>query len=157
MTEVNNSKNNHGKTHRMTGGRFYQIWRNMHSRCENPNVPYYKKYGAVGVKVCDRWFSFTNFMEDMLSTYKENLTIDRIDNSKGYSPDNCRWATRKEQALNRERKRIITWNGITKHLSEWGEYLGIKSSTLRQRFYVYKWSIEKCFTYNINRNKSCHT
>jgi len=73
----------------------------MRTRCNNPNYREFQYYGGRGITICDSWNSFESFYEDMGSTYKDNLTIDRIDFNKGYSPDNCRWATPQEQCWNK--------------------------------------------------------
>ena len=89
--------------HGQCGTRLYRIWKKMKSRCTNPNDPDYQKYyGSRGITVCDEWFhSFQAFHDWAMSHgYSDDLSIDRMDNDKGYSPDNCRWATAEEQRHN---------------------------------------------------------
>ena len=93
----------HG-THRMSKSRIYRIYQHMLNRCRNPNVESYPYYGGKGITVCDEWQHFEPFHEwSMANGYDENRSIDRIDNSKGYFPENCRWSTDKEQARNTTR------------------------------------------------------
>lgn len=93
------------KTHGQTIGgntRLYRCWRDVVNRCTNPNVKCYPRYGGAGVVICDEWRnSFEAFARDVGEPPDDSLTIDRIDNDKGYEPGNCRWATRTTQSRNR--------------------------------------------------------
>lgn len=89
------------KKHGMYKTRVYQIWAQMKRRCQTPSNGAYERYGKIGVDVCERWQTFENFYEDMGDD--NGLTLDRIDPFKGYEPANCRWATYKEQAVNKRK------------------------------------------------------
>lgn len=101
-------------------------WRSMLSRCNIKTSTSYKNYGLKGVKICKRWLEFNNFFQDMGERPSIKHTIDRIDNSKGYSKENCRWATKSEQAINRKTTRFYTIDGETKCLKEWAKFYNIK-------------------------------
>ena len=94
------SKETHS-THGLRNHRLYSTWDNMIRRCNNKNFKDYIHYGGRGITVCERWMDIHSFIEDMYPSFIDGLTIDRIDNDKGYCKDNCRWATMKEQSNNR--------------------------------------------------------
>lgn len=112
----------------------YRNWHNMKNRCLNQNIPEYKWYGARGIRVCDRWLnSFENFLADMGTRPSPKHSIDRIDNNGNYCPENCRWATQKQQSRNTRNNRKITINGICKTVAEWAEIVGMKQNSLLYR------------------------
>lgn len=92
------------KTHGQSGTRTYRIWKGMHGRCKHPKTNGYKNYGGRGIKVCKRWSSFENFLEDM-GECPDGFSIDRIDVNGNYEPANCRWILLKDQAKNRRNTR----------------------------------------------------
>lgn len=113
----------------------YQSWSNMKNRCLNPNTPDYHFYGARGITICNEWIhDFDAFYYWAKSNgWEEGLTIDRIDNSKGYSPDNCRWVDRMVQANNTRRTHLIEYNGETHSISEWARIQGMSVDLLKNR------------------------
>lgn len=120
----------------------YYVWRSMRSRCLHPSNRSYKHYGGRGIKVCDRWLNnYDAFFEDMGECPK-GLSLERIDVNGDYSPENCRWATLKEQANNRRNNTPITFNGETMNAAQWAEKLGIGKDTLYRRLNVYKLPLE---------------
>jgi len=128
---------------------YYGTWGSIKSRCYNKNNKSYQSYGARGITVCDRWLGkdgFKNFMDDMGVKPTPNHTLDRIDNNKGYTPDNCRWATYTDQLNNRRNSRLIEYMGKTQTLAEWSLETGIGWHTLRQRIDRLGWSIERALT-----------
>lgn len=137
----------HGQGSRRRGcTRIYNIWGNMNQRCRNPNHQAYFRYGALGVTVCERWSSFSNFYEDMGDSPSMGHSLDRKDNSKSYFKENCRWATRKEQCRNRRSNVMLTCNGETKLLVEWAEIYGIRPGAISHRLLMPGWSVEEAIT-----------
>jgi hypothetical protein len=122
----------HGHCHKGKQTRTHSKWNAMLNRCNNPNMKFYDKYGGRGIKVCERWHDFRNFLEDM-GEAPMGMTLDRIDNDKGYFKENCRWATMKEQGRNRTNNILVTYNGKTQCLAAWGEEMGIPRSTINTR------------------------
>lgn len=102
---TSNGMFNHGHCPASGPTPMYQSWAMMISRCTNPNVKRYVDYGARGIRVCDRWMSFANFLEDM-GNRPEGKTLDRINNDGNYEPGNCRWATRDQQARNTRQSKL---------------------------------------------------
>lgn len=120
----------HGYSH--THPKLFLVWETMRSRCNNPNRGKYKDYGARGISVCEEWQnSASSFCEWALSNgYSEGLQIDRIDNDKGYSPDNCRWVTPKQNSRNRRNNVFLTIAGVTKSVAEWCEIKAVNQYTV---------------------------
>lgn len=122
-------------THGMTNTKVYGIWSAMKYRCENPNSSAFADYGGRGITVCEQWSeSFEAFLDDM-GMPSHGMTIDRIDNESGYRPDNCRWATRKQQAANSRRTRWVTVNGKKVHAPDAAVMGGVRYKTLMARLY----------------------
>lgn len=111
----------------------YRAWIAMKTRCYNPNAKRYPDYGGKGITVCDAWReSFSAFLADMGPKPTPQHTVDRIKNELAYEPGNCRWATKQEQSINRERC-WITHNGQRKRIGEWAKEFGITIKTIRER------------------------
>ena len=122
--------------HGMCGALVYNTWRAMQSRCNRKSDTVYKYYGGRGIRVCKRWDKFENFYADMGDRPK-GKSIDRKDNDGDYRPDNCRWATRKEQGRNRRSNIMIKYAGKSQCIATWGEELGIPYLILWKRLQDY--------------------
>jgi hypothetical protein len=118
----------------------YSVWRQLFQRCENPDAPSYKNYGARGITVCDEWRDFNVFLADMGFPAK-GMTLDRIDNSKGYSKQNCRWATYGQQTNNSRANVRLELNGKTRTMAEWAKHLNISRDSIHGRLRR-GWSVE---------------
>lgn len=114
--------------------KLYSIHQSMKSRCNNPKDKAFCNYGARGISVCKEWETFKPFQKwSYENGYVEGLWLDRIDNEKGYSPDNCRWVTPKIQQNNKRNNRYITINGVTKSVTMWAEENNLKPCTIYSR------------------------
>jgi len=127
-------KNNADKIkHGMRNHDLYSTWSNMIRRCTVKSDRSFPDYGGRGITVCSEWMDINSFIRDMGERPSKNHSIDRIDNEKGYSKDNCRWATLIQQARNKRDTVFITYKGETKSLSDWAEFKGVKRGTMYMR------------------------
>lgn len=124
----------------------FNVWETMKQRCYNPKRSNYNRYGGLGITVCNEWLKAENFIRWALDNgYKKGLQLDRIDNSKSYSPDNCRWVTPKQNSQNTRRNVTLTIKGITNCVSEWARIYNISPYT------IYWWIKEKGENYAVER------
>jgi len=136
--------------------RLGKIFIAMKRRCYDPKSNRYYRYGARGITICDEWLNNINsFRKWAISNgYKDGLSIDRINNDEGYSPNNCRWVQKSEQTSNCSKNVFITFNGKTMTLAQWGRELGIPHSTLHNRIRVHGWSVERALTEPVRQRVS---
>ena len=131
---------NHPEMQRFTHGkryeRIYSVWKSMRNRCNNPSHIAYKRYGGIGISVCEEWNkSFEAFDAWAISHgYSDEMTLDRIDNDKGYSPDNCRWASRKAQANNRKNNTLVQIGEKIQTIAQWADEYNLKYDTVWRRY-----------------------
>jgi hypothetical protein len=119
-------------THGKSGTSTHIIWKTMRARCDNPNSSGYAGYGARGIVVCKEWDSFEIFLADM-GERPPGMSLERIDNSKGYAPNNCKWATSAEQCRNRRSNHQITYEGKTMCRKDWADQLDITPQRLNRQ------------------------
>ncbi len=135
------------ETHGMSSSVEYNSWCGMKRRCYNKKDKKFERYGSRGIKVSKKWKnSFSHFYKDMGPRPSSKHSLDRIDNNKGYSKDNCRWATQIEQQNNKQKNIRVTFMGMTKTLKEWSYHTGISYMAIYLRFTRLKWNIEKTLT-----------
>lgn len=135
----------HGEGKRSNRSAEYRTWKAMNVRCHNKDQAAYKRYGGRGIRICRRWLGpngFQNFLEDMGRKPTPEHTLDRIDNDGNYCSENCRWATRKQQARNTRTNRFLTYQGEKKTLSEWGERFHLAPDLISCRI-KRGWSMEQ--------------
>lgn len=124
----------HNDAHRENKTRLYKIWIDMRKRCNNPNTKSAKNYYFKNIKVCEAWNDYNIFKEWALNNgYNDDLTIERIDNSLGYNPENCKWILKSEQSKNRTTNHYISYNGETHTLTEWCKIKNISRTTLYKK------------------------
>lgn len=130
------------RTHGMRQTAVYAAWCDMRKRCLNVDSTSYKHYGGRGIGICRRWQKFENFLADM-GPRPRHRSLDRIDNSRGYSPKNCRWATKKQQMYNRRCTLYVRFRGRKVLLAALASQYGLAYGTLHQRIYRYKWEVSR--------------
>lgn len=128
------------KISRRLSKKLRNVFSSIVNRCSSPKSISYPIYGGRGIKCL--WVNADEFLADMYPSYKEGLTIERINNDGNYSKENCRWATRTEQANNRRTSRFLTFDGQTKTIAQWGEKTGISQTLILGRINS-GWSIER--------------
>lgn len=132
--------------HGMCKSRIYASWRSMKSRCSpNPNSKYFDGYYCRGIRVCGRWETFENFLEDM-APRPAGMVLDRVNNDSGYSKENCRWARPKVSSNNRRITKKLEFQGVCFPLKYWSAFTGIRYQKLYRRIYWYHWNTEKALT-----------
>ena len=147
---------NSTRTHGMSNSAEMRIWTGIKTRCENPACKAYPNYGGRGIRISPEWRSFKDFIRDMGLRPSSKHSIDRIDNNKGYSKNNCRWATRFEQAQNKRTTRKYNFNGKTLSIPEWSLITGVKAATLHKRINIDNWTIEKALTTKTRKDRRYH-
>ena len=133
------------RTHGLSKTRTYDTWANMVQRCTNPKASGWLKYGARGIRVCERWTAFENFYADM-GECPAGLTLDRKDSLGHYEPGNCRWVTQAIQQNNRGNNRRLTFGGKTMTLMEWSRETGLPREVIAKRLDLLGWPIEEALT-----------
>jgi hypothetical protein len=137
---LHKTQGGHTRTHRL-----WKRWCVIKERCRNPNNKKFRLYGAVGITLCERWEHFPNFIADLDDTYFEGATLDRKDGTKGYSPDNCRWATPLIQNNNKKTNRVLTYKERSMTMAQWAREIGAPYVALRARFKL-GWSVERALS-----------
>ncbi len=120
-------------THGMHKHPAYKSWSSMIERCTKPNHMYFDRYGGRGITFCEAWRTFEGFWADMGRDWFAGATLDRADVDGGYTPTNCRWATRAEQNRNRSNTVWLTYQGKTQGISAWAAELGLAATIIRNR------------------------
>lgn len=129
----------------------YKVWKAMIQRCTNPKNKAFHNYGGRGISIALEWLGFIVFWDDMGARPTPFHTLERIDNDGDYTPENCRWATWKDQQRNRRNNRLMKYRGETRCVAEWAEITGINHTTIEGRL-SRNWPVEKVLTQPVNRS-----
>lgn len=160
ITAENNKKTK--TTHGLYNTKLYRLWNGIMQRCTNPNRKDYISYGGRGITVCDRWKVFKNFADDMYPTFKEGLSIDRINNDLGYSPENCRWATKTVQSRNTkvlQKNNSTGYRGVifVKSRNIFRVQIGLNSKLIHLGYFTDKLEAAKAYDKYVTDNNLEHT
>lgn len=152
LSEWRNSGDS-GRKHNMCGTPEYWAWAAIKSRCNNPKTSNYNSYGGRGIRVCKRWLdSFEFFLNDMGLRPSAKHSIDRKNNDGNYTPKNCRWATKKEQANNKSTNRKLSFNNLRMGINEWERHLGFNQGTIKERLHR-GWGVKRSLTAKLIKSK----
>lgn len=150
LERTSEAKTTHGESRKTPE---YRAWSSMKRRCYNQKTCDWENYGKRGIEVCSRWkHSFENFLEDMGRKPDPSYSIDRIDVNAHYGPENCRWASPRQQANNKTNSRLIEHKGTTRTLAEWTRWSGLPYKVLQKRIDTHKWSFERAVSTPMRNN-----
>lgn len=149
--ERSRARTKHGHTKDGKKSPEFNVWCGMLARCENPKSHKFHRYGARGITVCERWHKFEHFLSDMGPRPSMRHTLDRQDNDGNYEPGNCRWATMREQQLNRQNTVKVLRDGEVKCLAVLAAEAGLAHGVVRQRVTRLGWSVERALTEPVKR------
>ncbi len=138
-------------THGKKGSDVYRVWSAMKQRCLNLNHQHFNVYGGRGITICDEWLSFEAFYRDM-GDRPQGMTLERVDNNKGYEPGNVIWASRLTQANNRRDNVRLSYMGLTKTMAEWGRVTGLPSRAIAKRLF-HGWPVEIALSEPLSKRK----
>jgi hypothetical protein len=156
--ERNKQTGERSRSHGMSKAPIYAVWLQARARCHDSRHKQYPAYGGRGIAMCEQWRnSFPQFLADMGEPPFPRAMLERVDNDQGYSPANCKWATRTEQNRNRRNNRLFEFRGRSMFLVDWAAELGINLRTLVSRIYQHGWSIEKSFTSPVQQQRMTHS
>lgn len=150
IERIKEAKTKHGQAKKGEVSPTYSCWLCMLARCNNPKNKSFLNYGGRGITVCERWYSFENFLADMGDRPDKGYSLERKENDKGYYKDNCKWATPKEQSNNQRSNHLLTFMSKTQNVTQWAEEIGMNPNTLSARVHR-GWPIELALTLPIGQ------